>query len=78
MKRVGDLMKDLGFKEDASEDTARAFIENLVRAANGERWSSKEILPSRKHKAPQQGEQLSFDIDVDEREPIAKLARRSS
>lgn len=79
MKRVGDLMKDLGFREDASEETARAFIENLIRAAAGERWtSSRERLPFRSATAPQQEEQLSFDFEEIEIETAAKLSRRSS
>jgi hypothetical protein len=33
MRRVGDIMKELGFKEEGPESTKRAFIENLVKAA---------------------------------------------
>lgn len=79
MKRVGDLMKDLGFREDASEDTARAFIENLVRAATGERWvSSNQSSRKPAVKAPQHEEQLSFDFDFDDVETAQKLSRKSS
>ncbi len=79
MKRVGELMKDLGFREDASEETAKAFIENLVRAATGEKWTSSK-QESRFHKpaAPHHEEQLSFDFEFDEKESAAKLARKSS
>lgn len=34
MKKVGDLFAELGFKADASDSVKRAFVENLVRAAN--------------------------------------------
>ncbi|MDX9731509.1 MAG: hypothetical protein RBT63_07040 [Bdellovibrionales bacterium] len=34
-KRIGDLMKEFGFKPDASESTSRALILNLVRSAYG-------------------------------------------
>ena len=79
MKRVGELMKDLGFREDASEETAKAFIENLVRAATGEKWtSSKQASRFHKPEAPQHEEQLSFDFEFDEKGSAAKLARKSS
>ena len=75
MKRVGELMKDLGFREEASAETAAAFIENLVRAATGEKWtSSKQFTRKPMVEAPQEEEQLSFDFgDV-----TTKTTRRSS
>ena len=33
MERIGDLMSQLGFREDGSDDVKKAFIRNLVRAA---------------------------------------------
>ena len=65
MKKVGDLMKDLGFRDEASEGAKRAFIENLVRAATGVSWPKSA---SARHPATanplieQGGEQLSFDL----------------
>jgi hypothetical protein len=35
MRKMGDLMKDLGFREDASDDVKIAFIKNLAKAAYG-------------------------------------------
>ena len=35
MKKVGELMKELGFKEGASEQVQKAFIKNLIRQAYG-------------------------------------------
>ena len=35
MKKVGDLMAELGFREEGSDGVKRAFIENLVRSAGG-------------------------------------------
>jgi len=65
MKRVGDLMKELGFREEASEETARAFIENLVRAANGEKWTSSKQRPKKHEDRPIfEEEQLSFDFEA--------------
>ncbi|MES2963104.1 MAG: hypothetical protein V4760_04380 [Bdellovibrionota bacterium] len=79
MKRVGELMKELGFREEASEETAKAFIENLVRSATGERWtSSKQFSRKRQDAAPQHEEQLSFDFGADGSDSVAKVARKSS
>lgn len=33
MRSIGDLMKELGFNEDSSLDAKKAFIKNLVKAA---------------------------------------------
>lgn len=35
MKKVGDLMADLGFREDAPLSVKEAFIKHLVKAAEG-------------------------------------------
>ena len=35
MKKLGDIMKDLGFREEASQGTKQAFIKHLIKAANG-------------------------------------------
>ena len=35
MRRIGDIMQELGFREGASERTAEAFVKNLVRSACG-------------------------------------------
>ena len=35
MRRVGEVMKDLGFNKDAPLETQKAFIRHLIRAANG-------------------------------------------
>ncbi len=33
MKKIGELMTDLGFRENASQGTKEAFIKHLIRAA---------------------------------------------
>ncbi len=63
MKKVGDMMKDLGFKEGASEETTKAFIKNLIRQAYGvevkEEFAAANPTPS---KGPVKPEQLAFDL----------------
>lgn len=79
MKRVGELMKDLGFREDASEETARAFIENLVRAATGEKWTSSKVVQRKQRVEPTSEEsQLSFDFGFDDADLAQKVTRKSS
>lgn len=64
MRKVGDLMKDLGFREDASDEVKVAFIKNLVRSAYGiEIASSKKAASKPEPKKPNAGEQLSFNLD---------------
>ena len=35
MKKVGDLMAELGFREDAPDSVKEAFIKHLIRASEG-------------------------------------------
>ena len=35
MRKVSDLMLDLGFREDSAQSTKEAFIKNLMKAAYG-------------------------------------------
>lgn len=76
MKKVGDLMAELGFRPDGSESVKRAFIENLVRAAGGElrRPTSAPIAqakptPAKTQKTRAREEQLSFDFDNEADDP---------
>ncbi len=34
MKKVGEIMKDMGFNSESSEETQKAFIKYLLRVAN--------------------------------------------
>ncbi len=68
MKKVGDLMAELGFKPEGSDGVKRAFIENLVRAAGG----AEKLRP----KKPSEPTQLSFDLDTDPGVPIPLERKR--
>lgn len=65
MRKVGDLMKDLGFRNDASDDVKIAFLKNLMRAAYGVNCASphKPEL-NQTDEALRRGEQLSFNFDA--------------
>ena len=34
MKKVGEIMREMGFNKESSEDTQKAFIKYLLRVAN--------------------------------------------
>lgn len=81
MRRVGDLMKELGFREGASDEVKIAFIKNLIRSAYGVEVHDTQNLDKNKAlKAAQQGEQLAFEMDEGERrDPVESLfAKRKS
>ena len=56
MRSVGDLMHELGFREDSDDETKKAFVRNLIRAAYPNE-------PKSHFENRREGEQLSFDID---------------
>lgn len=66
MRRLGDLMKDLGFNPDASLDTQRAFFKHLARAAENSVPKKLEINIEKKKESfeHQEPKQLSFDSEV--------------
>lgn len=73
MRRIGDLMKDLGFNKDAAEATAEAFVRHLVQAANVSQIQrkSRPVEP--------EPEQLSFPLEqvATENEPGRKPRKQT-
>lgn len=67
MKRIGDIMKDLGFKEGAPEGVQKAFIKNAIREAYGAEVKNLSDYRPQKSTKPEKkiavGQQLSFDIE---------------
>ncbi len=65
MRKVGDLMKEIGFNKDSSEDVQKAFIKNLIKQAYGVEVKEPRAIAS---VASQAGpskpapQQLSFDL----------------
>lgn len=37
MKKIGEIMKEMGFQKDSSTETQKAFIKYLIRVANKNR-----------------------------------------
>jgi hypothetical protein len=66
VKNVGELMAELGFRADGSDDVKKAFIINLIRAAaasdaaRGKPMEPAIDLPVAENKT--EPEQLSFDL----------------
>jgi len=78
MKRIGKLMEEIGFRNEASENVKIAFLKNLFRTANPLGAGNSEILELKKITLEKQFEpliseeksqtneipvQLSFDFD---------------
>ena len=88
MKKVGDLMAELGFREDGSDSVKRAFVENLMKAAYGPQPVVKTTsvsAPSRSEPKPvakplsakaSREHQLSFDFDSAESDSQPTLAAK--
>lgn len=75
MKKVGDLMAELGFNKNAPDSVKEAFIKNLIRSAYGvevqtptevqAKGPSLELPQLSTTREPERvgvGEQLSFDF----------------
>ncbi|MES2856912.1 MAG: hypothetical protein V4692_13675 [Bdellovibrionota bacterium] len=77
MKSVGELMAELGFREDGSDDVKKAFIMNLIRsAAQADALRGKPIAEtpfSEKKAKPPEPEQLSFNLGPVSDEAIHSL-----
>jgi hypothetical protein len=59
MRKVGDLMKELGFNKDAPVETQKAFIRHLVKAA--EQSVPRQPAPAKEVAPSTEPIQLSFD-----------------
>ena len=61
MKKVGQLMQELGFRKDAPESVQKAFLNHLIKAANQEPI---RLLDEKAKRADIETtiEQLSFDF----------------
>lgn len=72
MKKVGDLMKDIGFTKEAPQGTKEAFIKHLIKASTGvsvETPTEKKLVENSAEKVSRLvsslPEQLTFDFAHD-------------
>ncbi len=66
MKRIGQLMEEIGFRKDAPDSVKKAFLQHLLQQASGAPVDHGNLSSSQKsqqHSA--QPEQLSFDFTRD-------------
>jgi hypothetical protein len=80
MKKMSEIMKELGFDENGSEDVKKAFIKNLIKTVNYQE-NGADVLPIKEelkagshlpdlkseNKAKSRMEQLSFQLDDDKK-----------
>lgn len=63
MKKLGDLMKELGFNPNAPQGAQEAFLKNLIREAYGvEAPSARAWKTARDENRANASGQLSFDL----------------
>ncbi len=63
MKKLGDLMKELGFNPNAPQGAQEAFLRNLIREAYGvEALSARARKTARDESRMNASGQLSFDL----------------
>lgn len=61
MKKIGDIMAELGFREDAPNSVKEAFIKHLIKSSTG---VEVETPSEKKEKlAAENPVQLSFNLD---------------
>ena len=66
MKKVGDLMKDMGFNPNASDSAKEAFVKYLIKQSTGQNErtpTEKKIIADNPQKIISFPKQLSFEFD---------------
>ena len=76
MKKVGELMKDMGFNPNSSDSAKEAFIKYLIKQSTGVSVitpTEKKIIQDNPQKIVSFTKQLEFDFDEDQhRAPLKK------
>lgn len=71
MKRIGQLMEEIGFRKEAPDSVKKAFLEHLLQQASGAPVDQKNLSSTEKsqqHSA--QPQQLAFDLTQDSKTKI--------
>ena len=66
MKKMGQIMSEMGFTKDAPQATKEAFIKHLIKAAYGVEVETPTEKQIKKEKVASEA-QLSFDFDQDKK-----------
>ncbi|NJM10382.1 MAG: hypothetical protein HC883_05890 [Bdellovibrionaceae bacterium] len=67
VKKMGNLLKDLGFKKDSSLTVQRAFFKHLIRAANSSSHQNPSSISEQKSPTAEKhdaNEQMSFNPEI--------------
>ena len=84
MKKINDIMKEMGFNKDAPDSVKEAFIKHLIKASTGVDVitpTEKKIIQDNPDKIVQFPKQMSFnftDTDTDSYEHIQLNKIKSS
>ncbi len=65
MKKINDIMKEMGFNKDAPDSVKEAFIKHLIKASTGVDVitpTEKKIIQDNPDKIVQFPKQMSFDF----------------
>lgn len=80
MKKVGELMQEMGFNKDAPVATQEAFIKHLIKAATGANVvtpTEKKIIQDNPDKIVKFPKQLAFDFSDEEVLSPAKKSKKA-
>lgn len=83
MKKIGDLMKEIGFNPNSSDSVKEAFIKHLIKASTGAQVQTpsekkiisenpKTIISLNGKESFSLPEQMSFDFEVGKQENARK------
>lgn len=75
MKKVGQLMKEMGFNPNSSDSAKEAFIKYLIKQSTGtsvQTPSEKKVIQENPEKIVHFPKQLAFDFDEGEATPLKK------
>jgi hypothetical protein len=80
MKKVSDLLREMGFNKDAPLATQEAFLKHLIKAATGARVvtpTEKKIIQNNPDKIVNFPKQLAFDFADEEFQNTAKKIKKA-
>lgn len=68
MKKIGEIMEEMGFRKDASDSVKEAFIKHLIKNATGVeiQTPTEKRIEQREAIKKEIGVQLAFDFTQDE------------
>jgi hypothetical protein len=75
MKKVGELMKDMGFNPNSSDSAKEAFVKYLIKQSTGTSVitpTEKKIIQDNPQKIVSFSKQLEFDFDEGQTETRKK------